>query len=72
MSKKVTIKDRGRINPSWEDDVDRLILYADFMGFTARVMSQSHEDMKKQLMDFKEKWAKKMEPLSFGEHLKFA
>ena len=72
MKKKITIKDRGRVNPNWEDDVDRLILYADFMGFTARVMSQSHEEMKKQLMDFKEKWTKKMEPLSFGEHLKFA
>lgn len=55
----------------WDSDAERLILYADFMGFTHRVLSNDHSKLKGQLNEFKAKWTKKMEPLQTGDHLRF-
>ena len=57
--------------PKWSEDADRLILYADFMGFTSRVLSNSHKDIKEELMLFRSKWSSKIEPLKSGDHLQF-
>lgn len=61
-----------RVNyPKWDEDAERLVLYADFMGFTSRVLSHSHEDIKNELKEFRSKWASKMAPLKSGDHLRF-
>ena len=38
---------------SWEDDAERLILYADIMGFSHRVTFSNHKDLKLDLLKFK-------------------
>lgn len=70
--KQPSIKKHRIQNPQWSKDTERLILYADFMGFKNRVLSKTHEDLKKELCEFHEKWVKKMEPLKSGGHLQFA
>lgn len=55
--------------PKWEEDSNRLILYADFMGFTSRVQSNPHEVIKNELKGFRVKWTAKMTP--FRNHLRF-
>ena len=70
--KQPSIKKHRIQNPQWSKDTERLILYADFMGFKNRVLSKTHEDLKKELCEFHEKWVKKMEPLNSGGHLQFA
>jgi hypothetical protein len=32
---------------SWQEDRERLVLYADFMGFKSRVFSKTHKELKK-------------------------
>ena len=58
-----TIKDNSRKQPDWNIDAERLILYADFMGFKNRVYSNSHEAIKKELEAFNSKFTKKIKPL---------
>jgi hypothetical protein len=57
--------------PKWSEDVPRLILYADFMGFKNRVFSTSHDELKKLLKDFNESWHRRMQPLQLSGNLKF-
>ena len=42
----------------WQEDKERLILYADIMGFKDTIFSQKHEDLKKRLLDFKQSFSK--------------
>ena len=65
------IKKHHPYNPKWSTDTGRLILYADFMGFKSRVLSKTHEELKKELVDFHEKWVKRTSPLKAGGHLQF-
>lgn len=69
--KQPTIKKLRIQNPQWSKDTERLILYADFMGFKNRVLSKTHSELKKDLSEFHEKWVKKMAPLKSGGHLQF-
>jgi hypothetical protein len=55
----------------WKEDRERLILYADIMGFKDTVMSSSHEDLKGRLENFKKNFDRKIEPLKSGSHLKY-
>lgn len=55
---------------SWEDDADRLVLYADIMGFSHRVTFSNHTELKKDLEKFKQSWEAKIKPLETGGHLK--
>ena len=41
-----TIIDTPRASISWEDDADRLIIYADIMGFSHRVINETHYNLK--------------------------
>ena len=41
----------------WQEDKERLILYADIMGFKDTIFSQKHEDLKKRLLDFKQSFS---------------
>ena len=64
-------KPDSQIKPTWNDEVPRLILYADFMGFKNRVYSSSHNDLKQNLEKFNDAWHKRLEPLQLGGDLKF-
>lgn len=55
----------------WSEDVPRLILYADFMGFKNRVFSSDHEELKKLLVAFNDSWHKRLQPLQISGNLKF-
>ena len=57
---------------SWDDDIERLILFADIMGFKDRVMRTRHIDLKHTLVAFKEEWSRKMSPFKLGDHLRFS
>lgn len=72
MSSSVKINKQKPVSrPKWNDDVPRLILYADFMGFKNRVFSSSHGELKALLEEFNESWHKKLQPLQIGGNLKF-
>ncbi|MDR1182505.1 MAG: hypothetical protein LBL13_11060 [Bacteroidales bacterium] len=55
---------------AWEDDADRLILYADIMGFSHRVTKNNHNDLKTELLKFKQAWENRIKPLQTGGHLR--
>lgn len=55
----------------WNEDRERLILYADIMGFKDTVISTLHNDLKTRLMRFKKAFDNKISPLRSGEHLKY-
>ena len=55
----------------WTEDKERLILYADFMGFKNRVISKDHKDLRGEMNQFREKFFRRMEKLKLGGHLKF-
>lgn len=55
---------------SWEDDAERLVLYADIMGFSHRVTFSNHKTLKQDLRKFKDSWEARIKPLEKGGHLK--
>ncbi len=55
----------------WSKDKERLILYADIMGFKETVISETHDDLKERLMKFKQTFDKRIKPLRSGDHLKY-
>lgn len=56
---------------SWSEDKDRLILYADIMGFKDTIFSNSHSDLKKRLLSFRKSFEKKIKPLRTGDYMRF-
>lgn len=75
MNKKAAISKRvhkkSKKYPSWSDSEERLLLYADIMGFKNRVLTLSHEQLKRQLSSFRSDWQKKMEPFKIKDYLRF-
>lgn len=57
---------------SWNADIKRLVLYADFMGFKERVINTKHGDLKKKMEDFHDKWERQMTPLIKSDNLRYA
>lgn len=57
--------------PKWNEDVPRLILYADFMGFKSRVYSTEHATIKSLLENFIDAFHRRLQPLQMGGNLKF-
>lgn len=51
---------------------ERLILFADIMGFKDRVLRTEHSVLKKDLLEFKTQWCNRMEPLQKGNHLYYS
>lgn len=68
IHKKTQILD---LQTSWNEDSERLILYADIMGFKDRVMSTKHDELKKSLLNFMESFKRKMKPLLKGDYLRY-
>ena len=56
---------------SWSEDKDRLILYADIMGFKDTIFSTSHNDLKNRLLKFKKSFENKIKPLCTGDYMRF-
>lgn len=70
--KKILKEVETKRKQSWDTDVPRLLLYADFMGFKNRVFSSSHSALKSLLMDFNKAWHNRLKPLQLSGDLKFA
>lgn len=56
----------------WNTDTERLVLYADFMGFKERVIKTPHYELKRQMKDFRRTWERQMTPLIMSDNLRFA
>lgn len=55
---------------SWDKDTDRLILYADIMGFSFRVNRENHNKLKRDLLKFKKTWEKQSSILRKDDRLR--
>lgn len=60
-----------RVPLAWNESGDRLILYADFMGFKERVYSTDHEKLRNTLEQFNQAWHNRLQPLQMSGELKF-
>lgn len=56
---------------SWTSQGERLLLYADVMGFKSRVATRSHENLSAEILDFRAAWDAKTACLKLGDYLKF-
>ncbi|MDE5578717.1 MAG: hypothetical protein K2I85_02015 [Alistipes sp.] len=70
IQQKFQVRDIPVESIEWDKDIDRLILYADIMGFSHRVTKSNHNDLKRDLLRFKQTWENKIKPLQMGGHLK--
>lgn len=68
---KVRIKKNKRDYVGWDQDAERLLLYADIMGFKSRVMTKSHEVLKQEFLNFRKAWDARISPLKLNDFLKF-
>lgn len=66
-----TVRKKNKKYPNWADSEERLLLYADIMGFKSRVLSLSHDHLKRQLTSFRNDWQNKMSPLKTKDYLRF-
>lgn len=64
MSIKETYKD-------WSESAERLILYADIMGFKNRVLTTEHKVLRQSLQIFREEFTKQTSPLQIEDYLRF-
>ena len=55
----------------WKSKTERFILYADFMGFSSRVYEKKHEDIKKELQNFRNDFEDKAKNLAEADKLKW-
>ena len=55
----------------WVTDRERLIIYADIMGFKNAVMANEHQVLKGRLLKFKQNFDSKIKPLCEGDYLRF-
>lgn len=65
------VRRKTKTYPKWSESVERLLLYADIMGFKNRVLSLSHDTLKNQLTTFRKDWQNKMSPLKIKDYLRF-
>ena len=64
-----SVTERRQQQKQWDKDAERLILYADFMGFKSRVFNTEHAVLKNELLEFHNKWMGKIKPLMKDGHL---
>lgn len=55
----------------WTESAERLILYADIMGFKNRVLTTEHEQLRTLLQEFKEDITKQTSPFQIEDYLRF-
>lgn len=66
---KILRKQSG--TPKWEDAAERLVLYADIMGFKSRIMDNSHETLRDDISRFRSAWENRMKPFLKADHLRY-
>lgn len=74
MKKKSEIRKVRKVKHeyvNWDEDAERLVLYADVMGFKSRVMTKSYEQLKQEFLDFRKAWDARVLPLQLNDFLKF-
>ena len=69
---KILKEVEAKCKPKWDQDVPRLVLYADFMGFKNRVFSANHGELRSLLVEFNKSWHNRLKPLQLSGDLKFA
>lgn len=67
---KIIKRGKDKYTP-WTTDGERLLLYADVMGFKNRVTTRTHKQLKQELSDFRETWDSRTSCLKLGDYLKF-
>lgn len=70
MADKLIKKLRGE-RSEWKDSAERLVLYADIMGFKSRVMDFSHETLRNDISRFRDEWESRMRPFIIADHLRY-
>lgn len=71
MPTNINIRNRNKYL-AWQDEAERIILFADIMGFKDRIRTTDFHELKEGLTSFRTAWGQKMKPLSVGNQLKFA
>lgn len=71
MGKTKKVRKNRREYVGWGQDAERLILYADVMGFKSRVLTRTHEELKCEFLEFREAWDARISPLQLNDFLKF-
>ena len=56
---------------NWEEKADRLVLYADILGFKERIYSQDYDAIRDKLISFRTRWNDRMKTILSEEELKF-
>lgn len=56
---------------SWKEDKERIILFADIMGFKDRVVNTTHSDLKEDLLSFIIALKRKIKPLLNGDYMRY-
>lgn len=69
--KKINIQPQTQIELDWAKDAERMILYADLMGFSDKVCSSNYNKVKHELIDFKKKFNKRMSTFTQGGNMRF-
>lgn len=64
------VNKKSKYSP-WTTEGERLLLYADVMGFKSRVATRSHKQLKDEILDFRSAWDAKTSCLKLGNYLKF-
>lgn len=65
------IKNKKEPYTPWTIEGERLLLYADVMGFKDRVATRDHRKLKEEISDFRAAWDTKTACLKLGNYLKF-
>ena len=68
---KVKIQNKQNRIPKWEDAAERLVLYADIMGFKSRVMDNNHETLRNDISRFRGAWEAKIAPFMIADYLRY-
>lgn len=63
-------KIQDRYDPNWEIDRERIILFADIMGFKSMIEKNKHSDLVKKFKEFSNLFTKLIEPLKTGKHMR--
>lgn len=66
------VKNCTHVPTDWNADSERLILFADIMGFKDRVINTDHKKLKEDMEAFHDKLEKQSSPLRQNDKLKFA
>lgn len=68
---EIKVRRKQSVIPNWNDAAERLVLYADIMGFKSRVMDNSHETLRDDISRFRAAWESRMKPFLKADHLRY-